>query len=133
MFICPKSPLCISQTQLPPFPNNHSLNSPIISVFSTSGEVFFSLFSPSQVLNRGRKKGEERSRVMNRALGEVDSGKENIKLGQRRRGGHSLVVERCERVRVHWRSLQGQRGQVTLKQHSSVIHGRVGEGCERLA
>lgn len=24
---------------------------------------------------------------------------------------------------MHWRSLRGQRGQVTLKPHSSVIHG----------
>ncbi len=34
---------------------------------------------------------------------------------------------------VHQGSLQGQRGQVTLKQHSCVIHGSVGEGCEGLA
>lgn len=37
---------------------------------------------------------------MNRAMGELDSGKEEIKLSQRRRGGIScLVVEICERVR----------------------------------
>ena len=45
------------------------------------------------------EKRDERSRVMNRVMGELDSGKEEIKLRQRRRGRHScLAVEICERV-----------------------------------
>jgi len=74
---------------------------------------------------------------MNRAMGELDSDKEEIELKWRRRGRHScLAVEICERVRSAQGVLEviaGQRGQVTLKQHSSVIRGCVVEGCEGLA
>lgn len=84
--------------------------------------VFF-FFSLSLKFWIQAEKGDKRSRVM---MGELGSGREEIKLRQWRRGRHScLAVEICERVNSAQGAPEvtagGGRGQLTLKQHSWAV------------
>ena len=95
--------------------------------FSLSVSLFFFFF---QVLNRGGKKKKGKAREA-RVMGELDGGKEDIKLRQRRRGRHScLAVEICERVNA----AQGALGVAAGAEGSSdtraafFCHSR---GCRR--
>lgn len=69
----------------PHFPNNHALNSHSSLCFLLVERRFFSL--SLFVLNRGgKKKGRAKEA---RVMGELDGGKEEIKLRRGRRGRHS--------------------------------------------